>query len=463
MLNTEGHLNPVVFAKFQGKPTKSKRRKRILFYGHYDVIAAENEQNKWKADPFTMLPINGYIYGRGASDNKGPVLAALYAAAELVSEQALESDVVFLIEGEEECGSRGFGQAVKSNKDIIGDIDYIILANSYWLDDEVPCLTYGLRGVIHAMITVESEHPDLHSGVDGSSLLDESLKDLVMLLARLSGPHGLVRIPGFYDPILKVSEAEKDRYAHITSTLLRRNPSLGDAETLTASLMQRWREASLTIHRFKVSGPENSTIIPRSARAAISLRLVPNQETSIIKQSLISFLTAAFAELDTKNHLTLDIDHEADPWLGDPENEIFQTLEEAIISVWGPTISPPPQQQHPPKSSTQPPSPSPATSSTLSHPTPIPNPTAVPPLPPPACPPNTSSKPFKPLYIREGGSIPSIRFLEKEFSAPAAHLPCGQASDSAHLDNERLRLVNLYRSREIFKRVFGKGGVGGRG
>ena len=60
----------------------------------------------------------------------------------------------------------------------------------------------------------------------------------------------------------------------------------------------------------------------------------------------------------------------------------------------------------------------------------------------------------KPLYIREGGSIPAVRFLEQEFDAPAAHLPCGQASDSAHLDNERLRLLNLYNSRKIFERIF---------
>ena len=62
--------------------------------------------------------------------------------------------------------------------------------------------------------------------------------------------------------------------------------------------------------------------------------------------------------------------------------------------------------------------------------------------------------PQKPLYIREGGSIPAIRFLEQEFNAPAAHLPCGQASDSAHLNNERLRLLNLYKSRDIFRKVF---------
>ncbi len=67
----------------------------------------------------------------------------------------------------------------------------------------------------------------------------------------------------------------------------------------------------------------------------------------------------------------------------------------------------------------------------------------------------------KPIYIREGGSIPTIRFLEKEFNAPAAHLPCGQASDHAHLDNERLRVENLYKSREIFRWVFQKLGEGG--
>ena len=472
MFNTEGHLNPVVFAEFKGNHQSTRRRKRILFYGHYDVIAAENECGKWAADPFTMQPTNGYVYGRGASDNKGPVLAALYAAAELLSQHELDADILFVVEGEEECGSRGFEKAIKENKGIIGQIDYILLANSYWLDDDVPCLTYGLRGVIHATITVESDQPDLHSGVDGSSLLDESLKDLVMILAKLNGPHGEVRLPAFYDPILQVTEAERERYADITRTLLRRNPALGDTDTLTASLMQRWREASLTIHRFKVSGPENSTIIPRRAQAAISLRLVPNQETSVVKRGLIDFLTSAFEELGSKNRLTIRIDREAEPWLGDPENAIFRVLEEAIIAVWGPTVNAAPSSSSSPRQgplkensrsttfSSQSQPPSPATSSTLSgtcgHNMAIPS---IPSLSSPSTTITQLSKPFRPLYIREGGSIPSIRFLEKEFSAPAAHLPCGQASDSAHLDNERLRLVNLYNSREIFKRVFGIGGL----
>ncbi|KAJ4299224.1 hypothetical protein N0V90_004468 [Kalmusia sp. IMI 367209] len=453
MLNTTEPYNPVVFAKFRGNPASAASRKKILFYGHYDVIAAENEQGKWKHDPFTLTGEGGYLYGRGISDNKGPIMAAIYAAHELANEQNLGSDIIFLIEGEEESGSRGFAQAVKAKKELIGDVDWILLANSYWLDDYVPCLTYGLRGVIHATVQIESKHPDLHSGVDGSALLDEPLKDLVMLLSKLTGSHGKVQIPGFYNPILPLAEDEEKLYSEITATLLRGNPDLGDPEELAQSLMRRWREASLTIHRFQTSGPENSTIIPRLAKASISIRLVPNQEASEVARSLESFLHSEFKQLDSKNSLKVTIDHQAEPWLGDFTNEIFQTLESAIMSVWGPTLgrrrssinalkhnldyfntAAPPLDNRP----------SPTTSNTLANGSAETDETA-----------SSTMLAQKPLYIREGGSIPSIRFLEKkEFNAPAAHLPCGQASDSAHLDNERLRLVNLYNSKKIFKKVF---------
>lgn len=464
MLSTENNRNPIVYARFRGKSTESKRGKRILFYGHYDVVAAENEKDTWNSDPFDMHGVNGYLYGRGVSDNKGPVLAALYAIADLVAEQQLSSDVVFLIEGEEECGSRGFQEAVQRNKQIIGDIDWILLANSYWLNDEFPCLTYGLRGVVQATVKVESEHPDLHSGVDGSHLIHEPLTDLVALLASLRSPDGKVNIPGFYDPILPMTQSENDRYDTISRTLLRSNPNLGDAHNLVASLKARWREPSFTIHRIDTSGPVNPTIISHVATATLSIRLVPDQDTNTIQAMLQAVLRKAFRNLDTSNKLFVTINHQADPWLGDPSNEIFQILEEAIMEVWGPIghvrrASVPAMGASSKKFTNGSPSPkSPVTSSTLSYgsdrfsqataglQTPIKgkrNQT------PPA-----GQTLQKPLYIREGGSIPAIRFLEKSFDAPAAHLPCGQASDSAHLDNERLRLSNLYKSREIFKKVF---------
>ena len=500
MLSTPDPYNPVILARFKGNPATAAKRKKILFYGHYDVVPADNAAGKWIVDPFAMEGIDGYLYGRGTSDNKGPIMAAIFACAELISEQALASDVVFLIEGEEENGSRGFEQAVKANKDKIGDIDWVLLANSYWLDDRIPCLTYGLRGVIHAKVQVESSHPDLHSGVDGSAELDEPLKDLIMLLNTLTGKNGEVKIPGFYDPIPDLSAEEKELYVDITTALVQRNPDLGEPATLATSLMRRWREASLTIHRFRTSGPENATIIPRLAKADLSMRLVPNQEASQVAEALTSYLHSEFEKLQTNNTLRVKIDHKAEPWLGDWTNEIFQTLEEAIMEAWGPI-----DQTRRRRSSTLPlkvkipdhangyfaTKPSPTTSSVLAS-----GSTATPlqPMTPltevtekleevavttsPS--PKSKSKHHnkrksldskhpqhqsqhqqgqptqrrKPLYIREGGSIPAIRFLEKEFGAPAAHFPCGQASDSAHLDNERLRLLNLYKSRDILKEVF---------
>ncbi|KAK4968100.1 hypothetical protein LTR66_000527 [Elasticomyces elasticus] len=468
MLTTNGPYNPVIYARFRGNPATAAKRKKILFYGHYDVVAAEDEQGKWLTDPFTMEGINGYLYGRGTSDNKGPIMAAIFACAELMAEQALGSDIVFLIEGEEECGSRGFAELVRKHKEIIGHVDWILLANSYWLDDRIPCLTYGLRGVIHVTVQIESKHSDLHSGVDGSSQLDESLKDLVLVLATLTGPHGRVELPGFYEAIPDISEEEERLYADITRSLVRRNPGLGDAKTLASTFMHRWREASLTIHRFQTSGPDNATIIPRMAKAALSIRLVPNQEASKVGETLVNFLHAEFNKLGSSNKLTVTIDHQAEPWLGDFNNQIFQTLEEAIMDVWSPSGQT--RRQSSSAGILKPSFPndnrrhekdyftalSPTTSTVLA------NGSAATPLMTPSLDSTADSAlnrseaehRRKPLYIREGGSIPAIRFLEKEFDAPAAHFPCGQASDSAHLDNERLRLLNLYKSKDVFKKVF---------
>lgn len=467
MLGTEDGYNPIVFARFRGNTATDASRKKILFYGHYDVIPAENRQGKWITDPFMMEGIDGYLYGRGVSDNKGPIMAAIYAVAEITAQKALASDVIFLIEGEEECGSRGFREAIRRNKDMIGPIDWILLANSYWLDDEAPCLTYGLRGVIHATINVRSDEPDLHSGVDGSRLLDEPLKDLVMLLAKLSGKNGFVEIPGFYDAILPISDDEKRLYDDIVEALLERIADLGTPETLKASLMERWREANLTIHGFRTSGSEKSTIIPHRAQAAISIRLVPNQEVDEIAAALERFLQEEFALFESKNHLIVNVTHRAEPWLGDYNNAMFKTLEKAVTEVWSDQTAGNQRKRRASSNTKQSltvenrqssSKPTPATSSKLAKPTATISNTDD--LSPPVTPPTLEGAPDltttrkKPLYIREGGSIPAIRFLEKEFDAPAAHLPCGQASDHAHLENERFRVLNLYNSKEIFKRVF---------
>ncbi|KAI1159910.1 hypothetical protein F5B18DRAFT_664225 [Nemania serpens] len=435
MLSADNKLHhPVVLAKFIGKALPTAHRKRILFYGHYDVVPADTRKGKWETDPFQLTGLNGYLYGRGVSDNKGPIMAALYAVTDLIQAKSLDSDIVFVIEGQEESGSRGFKETIRKYKQRIGHIDYILLANSYWLDDETPCLTYGLRGVMHATVCVESKNPDLHSGVDGSFLVNEPLSDLMMLLAKLKGPKNRVMLPNFYDGILPLTTEEEARYDDILSVLMAqgKGSNRGSAETLKANLMARWREPNLTHHKVKVSGPDGS-LISSHASAKISVRLVPGQKVEEITSSLASFLQREFKNLDSNNKLSIEIDEQAEPWLGDPGNYIFRTMEDAVLKAWDPLFAR--------RSSLRSSAPTAATNGHSANGVHVNG---------------TSAKLGRPLYIREGGSIPAIRFLEKEFNAPAAHLPCGQASDSAHLDNERLRMLNLSKSREIFRYLFQK-------
>lgn len=434
MLSTEKPHNPVVYALFSAKKEAAETRKRILFYGHYDVVAADSRKGSWNTDPFTMHGNNGFLYGRGVSDNKGPVVAALYAVMDLMQAQKLENDIIFLIEGEEEFGSLGFEEAVKKNKDLIGEVDYILLANSYWLDDEVPCLTYGLRGVLHTTVCVDSPRPDIHSGVDGSYIMNEPLSDLTQVLAKLKGPANRVQIPGFYDGILPITPEEEALYDDIASILMRSSTEPGTEDKIKQSLMARWREPNLTIHRYKVSGPDGS-LVSSHASSHISLRLVPGQELDDVAEALTSFLRNEFKLLESQNRLSIHIDNKAQPWLGDPTNAIFQTLEKAIVETWDSCFE---------------------ASGSSGEATPDESGAKTPEANEVLSPKTKLGKPRKPLYIREGGSIPAIRFLEKEFGAPAAHLPCGRSSDSAHLDNERMCLLNLLKAREIFAKVFAR-------
>ncbi|KAL4953290.1 hypothetical protein BDW69DRAFT_184610 [Aspergillus filifer] len=539
LLTTGEDTNPIVFARFSATSPEPVN-KTVLFYGHYDVVGADANRQKWKTDPYQLTSMDGFLYGRGVSDNKGPILAALYAAADLARQKTLRCNVVFLIEGEEESGSQGFHETVRKHKEQIGPVDWILLANSYWLDDYNPCLTYGQRGVVHANLIVTSDHPDLHSGIDGSSLLDEPLKDLTMLLGTLVGPKGKINLPGLQDPVLPLTDAERERYGAIAEILLPRHPQIKDADALIDSLMHRWREPSLTIHSVEVPGSSKSatTTISRKAKASLSVRLVPNQAADDIAAALTLYAQEQFDQLESQNELTVEITGTSDPWLGDPDNQIFETLSEAITAAWTPSQQSLKHQYPLPrrtiadrtrnsdrsratsprgaKDSLQPTSvlrrqdsedslashidriimstttsktttrhrsslstavptsstltgqsnkrtPGAESDSTTSSPSPeaatakpaIITTPEIPPEPAPG-PAQLKEKTLKPIFIREGGSIPTIRFLEKEFSAPAANLPCGQASDNAHLYNERLRVENLYKSREIFSFVFSK-------
>ncbi|KAH9173572.1 Zn-dependent exopeptidase [Lactarius sanguifluus] len=280
-VDEEAVHNPVVFGCFQGAPS-SRRRPRILFYGHYDVISAP--PLGWDSDPFKLAARNGYLYARGVADDKGPVLAIACAAADLLRARKLGVDLLFLVEGEEGNGN-----------------------NSGWISRDVPSITYGLRGVVHCNIEVciYKTTLDSHSGVDGGAW-HEPMQDMVQVLAELTDRNRNVLIPNFYDAVRPQDDKEAALFRLLESA----------TQQSAASLSARWREPSLTIH-------------------SVSLRIVPDQSLDAVCASLVQHIRASFDALCSANSIKVTVEHTADWWLGDLTHPWFLELERAIRDEWG--------------------------------------------------------------------------------------------------------------------------------
>ena len=161
---------------------------------------------EWTTDPFKMMSKDGYLYGRGTSDNKGPILAMLFAVKELLdrreglSHSALPVNLAFVFEGEEEIGSHSLAAVVQEHVQWFANPELIVISNSQWIGNELPCLTYGMRGMICITVRVEGGARDLHSGNDGG-VFNEPMADLCRLLATLVDSQHNILVPGFYDDV----------------------------------------------------------------------------------------------------------------------------------------------------------------------------------------------------------------------------------------------------------------------
>ena len=182
--------------------------------------------------------------------------------------------------------------AVRKHKHLIGDVDAILVSNSTWIAESPPCITYGLRGVVHCTVEVSSASPDLHSGIEGGAAF-EPMQDIIQVLAALGNGERKVMIPHFYDSVRPMGEDEKQIY-NILSQVAQRS---------VENLSSRWRLPACTVHNINVSGPGNSTVIPSKVFAKVSLRLVPDQDLGTIIKSLVEHIEQSFRRLQSPNRL----------------------------------------------------------------------------------------------------------------------------------------------------------------
>jgi acetylornithine deacetylase/succinyl-diaminopimelate desuccinylase-like protein len=289
ILPTSGH--PVVYGEWleagEGAPT-------VLLYGHYDVQPAL-EPDQWNSPPFEPSVKDERLFARGASDMKGQTLAEIKAIqAVLKTEGKLPVNIKFIIEGEEEIGSRNLRAFIQQHKEKLA-CDYAFNPDAGMCAIDQPSITYSLRGGVRIDLTVYGPQTDVHSGVFGGAIHNPALA-LSELIAGMYDAHGRVTLPGFYDDVQPLDQEERSLLARLpvndefflTAT---QAPALWGDPNFTAFERTAARP-SLEVLAFHagLSGEGVLNIVPAKASAALSMRLVPDQDPQHCYQGLMRYL-----------------------------------------------------------------------------------------------------------------------------------------------------------------------------
>lgn len=331
-------LPPVVAARYGNDPAK----RSILVYGHYDVQPASKEDG-WATQPFELsVDDEGRMFGRGSTDDKGPVLGWINAI-EAHQKAGVEFPVNLLMcfEGMEEYGSEGLEDFIRAEAGkFFKDADAVCISDNYWLGTEKPCLTYGLRGCNYYSVEVSGPGQDLHSGVFGGSA-QEPMTDLVRVLGALVDTNGQIQIPGIAELVAPVTPEEQALYKDISFSMDDLYAGIGSRtgiyEDKERTLMARWRMPSLSIHGIEgaFSAPGGKTVIPAKVTGKFSIRTVPNMESADVTRLVEAYVNDVFAKLGSKNTLKCYLQHDGRWWVASPKHWNFAAASRAVERVWG--------------------------------------------------------------------------------------------------------------------------------
>src|SRR5258707_11691391 len=204
LVPTRGH--PIVWARNKHQ----SGRRTVLIYGHYDVQPPD-PLDLWDSPPFEPVLKNGYVFARGATDNKGQILSHILGIQETIQKDGdLPVNVDLVIEGEEEVGSQNLGKFLSDNRDAL-KCDVVLVSDTGMIAPKTPTISYGLRGVAALEVKVTGAKMDLHSGIFGGAVANPAAA-LAQLLATLHDREGHITIEGFYDDVAPLQDWERDAW-----------------------------------------------------------------------------------------------------------------------------------------------------------------------------------------------------------------------------------------------------------
>ena len=382
LIETPGH--PLVYAETPPVPGAPV----ALVYGHYDVQPPD-PLDMWITPPFEPTVRNGAIFARGATDDKGQMLTHVHSvAAWLKSQQKLPLQVKFLIEGEEEVGSDHLVEFLAANTEKLA-CDCVVISDTSQFAKGVPAITYGLRGIAYCEIFLTGPNRDLHSGVFGGGVTNPAIT-LCRMMNALIDAEGRVQIPGFYDDVVPLSDREREEFRSLPFDEEEFKQDLGingvTGETGYSTLERRWARPTFDICGLTsgYQGEGAKTVLPSRASAKFSFRLVPNQDP----QKILAGLKQLLQPLVPPGIAMEPIDFHGAPGIVIPlESPYLEAAADAIEVGFG----------------------------------------------------------KRPVFMREGGSIPIVNNFAQRLNADVLLLGWGQNDDNLHSPNEKFTLADYHR------------------
>lgn len=287
---TGGH--PIVYAEHKSSSDKPT----LLLYGHYDVQPVEPLE-AWTSPPFEATVHNRRLYGRGTADDKGQVFIHFKAIeAFLRNTRSLPVNLKVIVEGEEESGGGHLSQFLQTNKGLL-QADLAVISDTPFFAKDVPSICYGMRGITAMQIDILGPNKDLHSGVYGGSILNP-IQALSEIIAALHDGNGRVAIPGFYDSVRPITQVERETFRELPWEDELYAQDLGvsclQGEAGFTTQERIWTRPTLECNGIwgGFSGEGLKTVIPSRASAKISMRLVPDQDPETIAHDFAEHVRA---------------------------------------------------------------------------------------------------------------------------------------------------------------------------